>query len=203
MNLHSFLDAGFDGPLFLSTFLAIAIAELPDKTALATVMLATGNRPFAVFLGVASAFVIQSLVAVTCGSFLGLLPASVVRIGSGLLFLVFAVAMWRRRDEGSQGTESADKAVPGFWRTCWTSFVVIFIAEWGDLTQLATATLTAKYANALTIFIAATFALWAISALAVFVGHHLKGRIQVRLLSRIAAITFAVIGFSILLGVHA
>src|SRR5476651_1526283 len=91
--------ADFDPRLFASTALAIGIAELPDKTALATVLLATRGNPWAVFIGVAGAFVIQSVVAVLCGGLIGLAPRQYVRIASGILFLIFAVLMWRRKDE--------------------------------------------------------------------------------------------------------
>ncbi len=82
------------------------------------------------------------------------------------------------------------------------AFLVIFIAEWGDLTQLATAALTAKQGQPLTIFLAATLALWAVSALAIALGHVLKHRIRPALMQRIAAVVFAVIGVLMLCGVR-
>jgi putative Ca2+/H+ antiporter (TMEM165/GDT1 family) len=188
--------------LFASTFAMIFVAEIPDKTALAALMLATGGRPVAVFAGVAAAFVIQSLVAVLFGSVLGLLPPQVVRIGAGLLFLAFAVAMWRRHAEPEEGADGAARPAAGWWAVAGKAFVVIFIAEWGDLTQLATAALTAKQGQPLTIFLAATLALWAVSALAVALGHVLKHRIRPVLMQRIAAVVFAVIGVLMLYGVR-
>jgi Ca2+/H+ antiporter, TMEM165/GDT1 family len=192
------IDAG----LFASTFAVVFLAEIPDKTAMATLILATGSRPFAVFIGVAVAFVIQSALAVACGSLITLLPQDVVRMSAGVLFLVFAVLMWRRKaepdDDGKGGIAAPG---PAFWPTAWKSFVVIFIAEWGDLTQLATATLAAKSAQPLTIFAAATLALWAVTAIAVVVGQQLKSIMNVRLMQRLAALIFAAIGLLMLCGV--
>ena len=188
--------------LFASTFAMIFLAEIPDKTALAALMLATGGRPLAVFAGVAAAFVIQSLVAVLFGSALGLLPPEVVRIAAGVLFLVFAVAMWRRRVEPAAGADGAARPTAGWWTVAGKAFVVIFIAEWGDLTQLATAALTAKQGQPLTIFLAATLALWVVSAIAVALGHVLKHRIHPVLMQRIAAVVFVIIGVLMLCGVR-
>jgi len=60
--------------LAFTVFTVIFLLELPDKTALAALLLATRHRPLPVFLGAAAAFVIQSMVAVLAGSLLGLLP---------------------------------------------------------------------------------------------------------------------------------
>jgi len=197
------ISYAIDLKLFASTFVVIFLAEIPDKTAMATLILATGNRPFAVFVGVAAAFVIQSAVAVAFGSVITLLPHDVVRLVAGALFLVFAVMMWRRGAD----TDAEDAAAGGagqsrFWPMVWKSFVVIFIAEWGDLTQLATAALEARCAQPVTIFTAATLALWAVTALAVVVGSRLKHVINPVIMQRVAAIVFAIIGLLMLLGVQ-
>src|SRR5271168_5495300 len=90
--------------LFISTFALIFVAELPDKTAFATLILATRNNPWAIFVGACSAFVIQSLVAVLFGQFISLLPHSMTQIGAGILFLIFAGLMWRKK-EGKEEAE--------------------------------------------------------------------------------------------------
>jgi putative Ca2+/H+ antiporter (TMEM165/GDT1 family) len=186
----------FDLTLFLSTFALIFVAELPDKTAIAALVLATRNNPWAVFIGSALAFLVQSVVAVLFGSLFGLLPPRVIHIGSGLLFLVFAVMMWTRRQEEK---EASKESLP-FGKVVWTSFMVIFIAEWGDLTQLASATLVAKTRQPFTIFIAATLALWTTTAIAISIGHHAKKLINPRLLQTIAAVAFAIVGILLLTG---
>jgi putative Ca2+/H+ antiporter (TMEM165/GDT1 family) len=110
-------------------FAVIFVAELPDKTALATLVLATRHRPVPVLLGAAIALTIQSLVAVAGGQLLSLLPQRPVHMGAGGLFVVSAVVMWRRKEEAEAVTTREGAA--GFWRPLWVVFVVVFIAEWG------------------------------------------------------------------------
>ena len=192
----------WDFSLFTSTFALVFLAELPDKTAFATLMMATRQRPSAVFLGVALAFVVQSLVAVLFGSLLGLLPVTWVRMGAALLFLGFGVAMWLRRDAADSELASGSSVSPRFWATVLSSFIVIFLAEWGDLTQLATAALQAKYQNPFTIFLGATLALWSVTLLAIVLGHHSRRVIKPAVLQRLAALAFAGVGVFLLFGIH-
>ncbi|NNN05617.1 MAG: TMEM165/GDT1 family protein [Elusimicrobia bacterium] len=183
--------------LFALTFAAIFVAELPDKTALATMVLASRRRPSAVFAGAAAAFAVQSAVAVAFGGLLSRLPPRLVRAGAGILFLVFAVAMWRGRPEPAGAAPAADHR--HFWKTAATSFLVIFAAEWGDLTQLATAALAARYGRPLTIFLSATAALWTVTALATALGGRLGRAFDPRRLEKSAAAAFAVLGAYFLL----
>ena len=93
-----------------------------------------------------------------------------VHMGAGILFLVSAVLMWRRKDEETQTGKDAGQAV-GFFRAVWLVFGVVFVAEWGDLTQIATAGFAARYRAPFTIFCAATAALWLVTGIAVFIGN--------------------------------
>jgi putative Ca2+/H+ antiporter (TMEM165/GDT1 family) len=188
-------EGQMDWQLFLSTFALIFVAELPDKTAFASLLLATRNNPFAVFLGAAAAFVIQSLVAVTFGSVFALLPERMVHVGAGILFLVFAIMMLRKKSEDEASAASSGTEAKSFWKTVTASFIVIFIAEWGDLTQLATATLQARYQAPVTLFIASTLALWAVTALGVTVGHYAKHAVNPATLQKVAA--FALLGMGV------
>ena len=187
-----------DWRLFGSTFALIFVSELPDKTAFASLLLATRNRPLPVFFGAAGAFVVQSFVAVSFGSLLNLLPANLIHVGAGLVFWVLAILMWRRK-EPEEEVHLGGEAQNRFVKTMISSFVVIFIAEWGDLTQLATAALSARYAAPATIFAAATLALWAVTGVAVVIGHSARRTVQPKLLQRIAAITFAAVGTTLLI----
>ena len=190
----------FDLHLFASTFALIFVAELPDKTAFATLVMATRSHPVAIFIGVALAFLIQTIVAVVFGKLFSFLPAHWVHVASGVLFLIFAVMTWVRKEEKEteEAKEAARRSEP-FFRTVLSAFMVIFIAEWGDLTQLATATLVAKFEHAiLTVFVAAILALWSTTAFAVVIGHHAKHWINPSLLQKIAAVAFAAVGAYIL-----
>ena len=189
---------GADWALFFSTFALIFLAELPDKTAVAILILASRNHPLAVFTGVSLAFVVQTVIAVLFGSLFSLLPPHIVHVGSGLLFLVFAALMWFKKEEKDKSRRKSSNV--NFMKTAWTSFLVIFIAEWGDLTQLATATLVAKTHHPVTIFLAATLALWSSTALTVAIGHHAKKFVQPHILQNIAAVAFALVGILLLSG---
>jgi putative Ca2+/H+ antiporter (TMEM165/GDT1 family) len=190
-----------DWKLFSSTFALIFISELPDKTAFASLLLASRNRPLPVFCGAAGAFVVQSVVAVTFGTLLTFLPEKLIHVAAALLFLALAVFMWRRGPPAGELNVQSD-VQKQFVPTMVSAFVVIFIAEWGDLTQLATAALAAKYAAPLTIFTSATLALWAVTALSVLIGHTAKRIVQPKLLQQIAAITFALVGIGLLLSAY-
>src|SRR5438046_2150302 len=114
-----------DLKLFLSTFALIFLAEFPDKTALTIVLLASRHRPWAVFLGVSLAFAVQSMVAVSFGSLLGLLPESVVHAGAALMFFVFAALIWFRKEEKPENVDvRAGKG--SFLKVLRSSFVIIF-----------------------------------------------------------------------------
>ena len=183
-------------PLILSAFGVIFVAELPDKTALAALILATRYRARDVILGAWAAFLVQTLVGVAAGSVLTLLPAQPIRIASGLGFLLFAFLAFRRRDEEEIcGEEKACATGRPAWLV---SFLVIFAAEWGDLTQLATAALVARNGNPISVGIGAVLALWTVTVLAAFSGARLGTYLKPRLLNLVGAVLFAAIGLYII-----
>lgn len=181
----------------------IFLMELPDKTAMATVVLATRHRPAPVFAGVALAFVIQSVVAIFAGSLLGLLPHDLVRAAAALLFFVMAVITVRRAPGKEEAEEAKEVArIEGrYRRPFFTAFTVIFLSEWGDLSQLATAALQAQYRQPLVIFTGATLALWAVTAIAVLVGNRLGALIPQRPLQYAAAGVMGAVGVVLIVGV--
>jgi putative Ca2+/H+ antiporter (TMEM165/GDT1 family) len=190
-----------DFHLLLSVFGVIFVAEIPDKTAVAALVLATKYRPLPVFLGTALALTVQSLIAVAAGGLLSLLPTRPVHIGAGLLFLVFAVMMWRRKDEEAGATAGGAPAKePTFLRAFTQVFGVVFLAEWCDLTQLGTATLAARYGKPLTVFIGSTLALWCVAAIAVFIGHRAGKVLNPALTKKFAAVIFVALGVALLVG---
>jgi putative Ca2+/H+ antiporter (TMEM165/GDT1 family) len=178
----------------LAAFVLILPVELPDKTLFATLVLATRFPPLPVFLGVGAAFGLQSAIAVTAGSLLTLLPDALVRAVVAVLFLVGAVLLWREARKGDEAEEAAAQARENttFVRAAAVSFGVLFAAEWGDLSQLATAGLAARYGEPLSVFVGSWAALLVISALAAFLGRKLADRLPVVLLHRIAAVLFLV-----------
>jgi putative Ca2+/H+ antiporter (TMEM165/GDT1 family) len=186
--------------LFFYVFGVIFMAELPDKTALAALVLATQNRPTPVFVGTALALAVQSAVAVAAGRLFALLPPRPVHVVSGIVFIVSAVIMLRgKEEEADEAGAKPTRAPRSFARTAATAFGVVFLAEWGDLTQLGTAALAARYAAPLLIFTASTLALTAAAGVAVVVGHRAARFLNRVLLQRIAAGLFAAVGFALVL----
>jgi putative Ca2+/H+ antiporter (TMEM165/GDT1 family) len=189
--------------LGFTVFTIIFLLELPDKTALATLLLATRHRPLPIFLGSAAAFVIQSGVAVAAGSVLSLLPREPIRIGAGVLFLVMAAVIVRQNLKQEEVKEASDIAreEQRHRRPFATAFLLVFVAEWGDLTQLATAALQARYRDALTVFAAATIALWAVAAIAVVLGNRLGAWIPQRPLQFTAAGVMVLAAIALISGI--
>lgn len=188
--------------LGFTVFVVIFLIELPDKTALAALLLATRHRPIPVFVGAAAAFLVQSLVAVIAGSIFGLLPREPVRIGAGLLFLVMAALLIRQNLKKAEAQEAAEvEREEGHYRRPFvTAFMVVFVAEWGDLSQLATAAFQARYREPLIVFTAATLALWAVSAIAVVLGNRLGAWIPERPLQFAAAGVMVLVAIALITG---
>ena len=178
----------------LAAFVLVLPVELPDKTLFATLVLATRFPPLPVFVGVGTAFGLQVAIAVTAGSLLSLLPDALVSAVVAVLFLTGAVLLWREARKGDEHEEAVTQARENtsFIRAALISFGVLFAAEWGDLSQLATAGLAARYAEPVSVFVGSWAALLVISGLAAFLGRKLADRLPVALLHRIAAALFAV-----------
>lgn len=183
-----------DPSVIAAAFILVLPVELPDKTLFATLVLATRFRPLPVFAGVGAAFAVQSLIAVVAGGLLTLLPQAVVSAIVAVLFLVGAVILWRSIRSGAEEEDETIEAPPhpSFLKAASISFGVLFAAEWGDLSQLATAGLAARYHAPVEVFIGSWAALLVVSALAVFLGRKLADRLPVPLIRLVAAILFTV-----------
>jgi Ca2+/H+ antiporter, TMEM165/GDT1 family len=183
----------------VTVFGIVFCAELPDKTALASLVLGSRYRPVFVFAGVAAAFTVHVALAVAAGSLIGLLPRRPLEIVVAALFALGAVLLLRGRRKDEEEKPADDQGRPGgFWRVAGTSFLVILVAEFGDLTQIATATLTARYHDPLSVGIGALLALWAVAGLAIVSGRGLLRLIPLQWVSRIAALVMlALAGLSV------
>jgi Ca2+/H+ antiporter, TMEM165/GDT1 family len=173
------------------TFAAIFVVELPDKTFLATLVLATKYRPAYVWIGVCAAFAVQTTIAVALGAVATLLPIALVRSLALVMFLAGAVVLVREgrgHQTASADEDYAAKAgdVHGA-RVILASFLVLFAAEWGDLSQLLTLTLVAKYDAPVAVFVGALGALMTVSGLAVVAGKVLLRWIPLHVLHYVGA----------------
>jgi len=180
----------------VTSFLAVLPAELPDKTVLACLILSSRYRPGFVFTGAAAAFAAQVVLAVAAGGLISLLPHHVVEALAAAAFAVGAVLLWRH---GGNDGEDADEDVgrdgvrDGFWPVAAMSFAVVFLAEFGDLTQFMTVSLAARYHDPLAVGIGATLALWVAAGAAIVVGWRLLKVIPVKWLTRGAAIIMLIL----------
>jgi putative Ca2+/H+ antiporter (TMEM165/GDT1 family) len=185
----------------VTSFLLIFPIELPDKTFIATLVLATRYKPLPVWLGVSAAFAVQTLVAVTLGGLIGRLPRTPVELFAGLMFVAGGVILIRGAGKAdAEETEAEEefeaKARPGIhgWRVVGASFLVLFVAEWGDLSQLLTASLVVKYQDPVSVGVGAFVALATVSALGALLGRSLLKRIRLATIRRVGG------GLCLLLG---
>jgi putative Ca2+/H+ antiporter (TMEM165/GDT1 family) len=172
-------------PVMVS-FAVVFLGELPDKTMFASLILATRGRPGRVWVGAAAAFAVHVAIAVTAGiALVALVPHLVLELVVAAMFLAGAIYAWLERPEGDgpRPLRQADgrSAIA-------TAFVVIFLAEWGDLTQILTANLAARSHAPLEVAVGATAALWAVAALAVSAGQTLQRHLNVALIHRVTAV---------------
>jgi Ca2+/H+ antiporter, TMEM165/GDT1 family len=175
------------------TSLALVLpVELPDKTLLATLVLSTRYRPLPVLLGVSAAFAVQCAIAVTAGQLLTLLPERVVAGIVAGLFAVGAVILLRGAAEEPDEQVTAERAGRSTLAVAATSFGVLFAAEWGDASQLATAALTARYSDPVSVFAGSFVALVLVATLAVLLGGVITRKVPLRLVQRVAGLLFAV-----------
>lgn len=182
-----------------TVFALIVPAELPDKTFVASLVLTTRFRALPVFIGAALGLVVQAVIAVAAGSAVAQLPKTPVHAVSAAIFALGAVLMLRsiedpKAEEREINAELADApAEPTTLRIVTTTFVVLFLAEWGDLTQLLTASLSAKYDDPISVFLGSAAGLVAVAGLAVLGGKALLKVLPMLWIRRIAAAAFGVI----------
>lgn len=171
----------------ITSFLLILPAELPDKTVLACLLMGSRYRARYVFAGAAAAFTVQVALAVTAGGLLSLLPHDPVQIAVAAMFVLGAVLVLRQhRPSGDEYVE--ERRRQAFLPVAGLSFGVVFLAEFGDLTQILTVNLAARYHEPLAVGIGATAALWAAAGLAIVGGRGLLKVIPMKWLSRGAAL---------------
>lgn len=179
---------------FLVAFGTVFVAELPDKTMFASLVLTTRyRRPLAVWVGVAGAFALHVTLAVTLGSLLRRLPSTPVHIVVAVLFIVGGVVMLRG---GGDDDESIDDgpATSSFAKIALTSASVVGLAEFGDLTQLATAGIATRYGSFVGVALGAWAALATVAALAVAAGRWIVTRVPLQVVQRVGGVLFVVFG---------
>ena len=162
-----------------AVFPIIFLGELPDKTMFASLVLSSRGRPRAVWVGAAGAFLVHATIATTVGAGLfAVLPTRAVDAGAIYAFV-----------EGSHAEqELVDHEAATHRRVVTTAFVVIFIAEWGDLTQILTANLAVHYHAPLSVAVGAVLALWTVAAIAVVSGQGLLRYVKISAVRRVTGV---------------
>lgn len=185
-------------PLILSTFGIIIVAELPDKTAFATLLLATRYKPYAVIIGAWVAFLIQTIIAVFAGSIISIFPQGIVHVIAGAGFLLFSYLAFTRQEKEAMEEEKQIKLKKKSLPPVLISFLILFGAEWADLTQLATAALVARVGHPVSVGIGAVAGLWTVSLCAAIFGSRLGKLFSPQRLNVWSGILFLLIGIIIL-----
>jgi Ca2+/H+ antiporter, TMEM165/GDT1 family len=180
----------------VTAFALVLVVELPDKTLVATLILTTRYRALAVFVGVCAAFAVQCVIAAAFGHLLTLLPDRMV---AAVAFVLFGLGAFLLLREGLSNSSEEDAmrsaertASVSFGRAALTSFGVLFAAEWGDASQLATAGLAARFAAPVWVGLGAWLALTAVAGIAVLLGARIRERIRPALVQRVAGVVFSV-----------
>ena len=189
-------------------FAVTFLAELPDKSMFATLVLGTRYRPLWVWTGAAAAFTVHMAIAVTAGQLLALLPHRIVDAIVAALFLAGAAYLWavsfrppHRQDELDAARMGGGRA--SFPRVAGAAFTIIFLAEWGDITQFTAANLAARY-NPFLVFAGATLGLWAVAATAVSIGAKSLSLLPMAWVSRITGTILIALGiYAAVSAVHA
>jgi Ca2+/H+ antiporter, TMEM165/GDT1 family len=176
------------------TFGVVFLAELPDKTAMAGLVLGTRYRASYVFAGVAAAFTVHVALAIAAGSVLTLLPHRLVDAFVGALFLAGAAFLLFKKDDDEDEEHAKTPADQSFWKVAGSGFSLILIAEFGDLTQIMTANLAARYDDWLSVGVGALLALWAVAALGIVGGRTLMKYVPLGLITKVAAVVMAALG---------
>ena len=173
-------------------FCTVFGAELPDNSGLASLVLGTRYRAGGVIAGAFAAFAVHVVLAVTCGSLLALLPHRIVQIAVAVVFLVGAVLLLRADDDDDDDEIRLKADATGFWAVAATSFVVILLAELGDLSDIVIANLAAKYHDPVAVGIGSVLALWAVVVLAIVGGRGLQRILPLKWITRLAALLMVV-----------
>ena len=170
-----------------AVFPVIFIGELPDKTMFATVVMASRGHPRAVWLGAAGAFFIHVVIATTVGvGLFHLLPHRAVEALVAALFAAGALYMLREGD--SEEVELVEREARSHRKVATTAFAVIFVAEWGDLTQILIANFAAQYHAALSVGAGSALALWSVAGLGVVGGQGVLRVVPATTMHRVSAV---------------
>jgi len=178
----------------LIPLVAVGLAEMGDKTQLSVLLLSSRTRQYAQLLsGVMLAFLLADGFAILVGSWVtSVVPIHLMKLISGAVFIFFGIMILRG---GSDEDEESDLSPKNAFLS---GFSMIFLSEWGDKTQIASALFATEF-NPWSVFIGVMVALFILSVMAIYLGRFLAGRIDRRLTAKAAGTIFLLIGLSFIL----
>ena len=169
-----------------TTFLLITLAEFGDKSQLVCMTLAARHRGLPVVLGAVSAFAILNLLAVLFGAAISAwLPEWLITSVVAALFAYFGIAALRYKDQEEDESIEEKQGHSVFA----SAFLMIFLAEFGDKTQLAVAGMGSTTSGA-AVWAGATLALAGTSIIAVIAGRKFLHRLPLVWIHRISGVFF-------------
>lgn len=178
----------------LIPFLAVGLAEIGDKTQLSVILLSSRTREYTRLLaGVMLAFLITDGIAILLGSWVTeIVPIHLVKLISGTIFILFGAVTLKeeQKEEEESRLHSGNILVSGF--------SLIFLSEWGDKTQIASALFAMEY-DPIPVLTGVMAALFVLSIMAIYLGRIISERVDRKLISRAAGVVFLTIGLAIIL----
>ena len=169
-----------------TTFLVVAFAEIGDKSQLVCMTLAARHRGLPVVIGATAAFAVLNLLAVLFGAAVAAwLPEWLVTLAVAVLFAGFGISALRYTED-DEDDEVEEKPGHGIVAT---TFLLIFLAEFGDKTQIAVAGLGST-SEPSAVWAGATAALAVTSILGVLAGRKLLKRLPLKWIHRISGVLF-------------
>lgn len=178
---------------FFTAFVAIFLAELGDKTQLVSLNLASRFSPLQVLAGAMTGLTLVLALAVGAGGLIyTYIPLTVVTVASGIFFIFMGIWFYFQDDNSAEKTV---KGKSGYYQ----AFLLVFLAEMGDKTQIATMLLSANFGTPLIVLAGALLAMLLNHTLAVFLGARYLARIPRRWIRLASSAIFVVIGAAILI----
>jgi len=185
--------------VFTSVFFMVLLAELADKTQLVTLALAAeSSKPRQVYLGAMAGLFCVTALGALAGSLVTLLiPLELVRLGSGAAFLalgVYTIVTAGGSKEG-EGASTMDEN-----RVWLRAFLLLFVAELGDKTQLVVILSAASSGLVLVVLLAGFAALAIVNTIGVALGDRVRLLLSSRAIGYVAGAAFILTGLLLLLG---
>lgn len=182
--------------LLISTSV-VALAEMGDKTQLLALLLAARFRkPVPILIAILLATTINHGLSAVLGQWLTTVLNPTVMVWV-LAIGFIGMAFWMLiPDKLDDETDSINK-----WQrfgVFGATFILFFLAEIGDKTQIATVALAARFDSVFWVMLGTTVGMMIANAPAVFIGNKMADRLPISLIHKIGAAIFLIVGISTL-----